>query len=234
MSYFRRSILTACIVAGFCFSAPLRANLISNGSFETPVVPVGAFTNFNSGSTGITGWTVVGPQASIVSHTYASECCVFPAEDGVQWLDLTGDGSNALEGVQQTVATTPGTSYDLSFWVGNVYDPGGVYGTTSTVRVLLGGMSGTLLGSFTNSNTTRGTQTWEQFTTSFTATGSATTLDFINADPATDNTNGLDNVVLNAGSASSVPEPAMLPLIASGLMAVGFLYARRRRDLGQC
>jgi hypothetical protein len=30
------------------------------------LVPVGGFTNFISGSTGITGWTVVGPEASIV------------------------------------------------------------------------------------------------------------------------------------------------------------------------
>jgi hypothetical protein len=45
-------------------------------------------------------------------------------------------------GVQQTVATVAGTQYNLSFWVGNTYAPGGVYGTTSTVDVLLGGIFG--------------------------------------------------------------------------------------------
>ena len=102
-----------------------RGNLITNGSFETPVVPVGGFTNYLSGSTLITGWTVVGPEASIVNGSYVSLGELFPAKDGVQWLDLTGDLSNAVEGVQQTVTTTPGTSYTLSFWVGNVFQPGG-------------------------------------------------------------------------------------------------------------
>jgi len=102
-----------------------RGNLITNGSFETPVVPVGGFTNYLSGSTLITGWTVVGPEASIVNGSYVSLGELFPAKDGVQWLDLTGDLSKAVEGVQQTVTTTPGTSYTLSFWVGNVFQPGG-------------------------------------------------------------------------------------------------------------
>jgi choice-of-anchor C domain-containing protein len=204
-----------------------QANLITNGSFETPVVPAAGFDNFVSGSTGITGWTVVGPEVSVVSTTYASECCSFPAEDGTQWLDLTGDGSNTLEGVQQTVATTPGTTYDLSFWVGNTYDPGGVYGTTSTVDVRLGGADGTLLGAFTNSSTTTGTLVWEQFNTSFTATGSSTTLDFLNADPESDNSNGLDNVSLTVGT-SAVPEPGTLPLlgIAIGGLAIIRISAR--------
>jgi hypothetical protein len=204
----------------------LQANLITNSSFETPVVPVGVFTNFLSGSTGITGWTVVGPEASVVSTSFTSFGILFPAEDGSQWLDLTGDGSNAVEGVQQAVATSPGTRYTLSFWVGNVFNPGGIYGTTSTVNVRLGGISGTLLGAFTNSSTTTGTQTWQQFTTSFTATGSSTTLDFINGDPRTDNTNGLDNVVLLASGTSGVPEPATLSLLMVGIIGLGLRRSR--------
>ncbi len=83
----------------------------------------------------------MGPEASVVSGSYFSECCSFPAESGLQWLDLTGDVSNTVEGVQQTVATMPGTTYDLTFWLGNIYDPSGIYGTTSTVDVRLGGLS---------------------------------------------------------------------------------------------
>jgi hypothetical protein len=47
--------------------------------------PLGAecfFTNFITGSTGITGWTVVGPEASIVSTNYAALGFTYPAEDG--------------------------------------------------------------------------------------------------------------------------------------------------------
>jgi hypothetical protein len=223
------------IVAGFvigCGSLPLRANLIANGSFETPVVPVGAFTNFGSGSTGITGWTVVGATGgvSIVSGTFSQECCTFPAEDGAQWLDLTGDGTNSIEGVEQSVATTPGTTYDLSFWVGNTSDPGGIFGRTSTVNVLLGGISGTLIDAATNIINTPGTLAWQQFTTSFTATGSSTTLDFLNGDSPFDNSNGLDNVSLTAAGPSTVPEPATLPLVGVSLAALSVFLRRRRSN----
>jgi hypothetical protein len=136
-----------------CCSFSLQANLITNGSFEAPVVPVGGFTDFTSGSTGITGWTVVGAAGgvSVASGTVAEGCCLFPAEDGAQWLDLTGDGTNAVEGGQKTFATTLGTNYTLTFWFGNVKDPTGAFGTTSTVDVRLGGLSGTLLDSATDS-----------------------------------------------------------------------------------
>lgn len=224
-----RKCLLMLAAVGFLISfssLSLQANLIINGSFETPVVPVGGFTNFFSGSTAITGWMVVGPEASIVSKTYIAGCCTFPAEDGNQWLDLTGDVSNAIEGVQQTVATSPGTKYTLTFWVGNVDDPTGIFGKTSTVNVLLGGTSGTLLATVTNSSTTT-TLTWQQFTETFTATGSTTTLDFMNGDPRSDNSNGLDNVVLNASGTTGVPEPATLPLFVAGLLGLGFFQYRK-------
>ena len=59
------------------------ANLLVNGSFETPVVPVGSFSNFLSGSTAITGWTVFGPAVSVVSGSFTSGVLSFPAQDGV-------------------------------------------------------------------------------------------------------------------------------------------------------
>jgi choice-of-anchor C domain-containing protein len=203
------------------------ANLLTNGSFETPLVPVGGFTNYPSGSTAITGWTVVGPEVSVVNTSFVSECCKFPAADGSQWLDLTGDVSNSLEGVEQSVATVAGKTYDLSFAVGNVFDPRGVYGTTSAVGVMVNGAS---LGTFTNSCTTcTNTLTWQTFTTSFMATGSTTMVEFLNKDPATDNSNGLDNVVLTGAAGPAVPEPATLGLFSLGLAGVGLFRRRRQR-----
>src|SRR5262249_7117887 len=108
------ALVVLTLASGVAHASP---NLIANGSFETPTVPVGGFTNFGSGSTAITGWTVVGPEASVVSTAFVSECCAFPALDGSQWLDLTGDRSNSLEGVERSVATVAGKTYDLSFAV---------------------------------------------------------------------------------------------------------------------
>jgi Protein of unknown function (DUF642) len=174
----------------------------------------GFFTNFLGGSTAIPGWTVVGPEVSIVSGTYASLGFTFPAEDGKQWLDLTGDGTNTVQGVEQTFATTPGKTYDLSYFVGNQFNPGGIWGTTSTVKVLV---DGAVIQTSTNSMGAGGTvQVWEQFTTSFVATSSSTTLEFLNADPPNDNSNGLDNVVVTPGSVVPTPEPSALLLLVLG------------------
>lgn len=93
---------------------------------------------------------------------------------------MTGFLSNSATGVQQTVATNIGTAYDLSFWVGNISNPGGGYGTDSTVEVFIGGVS---QGSFTNSSGFPGhTQTWEQFTLGFTASTTSTLIEFLNRD----------------------------------------------------
>jgi hypothetical protein len=226
----RNNLLAVAGLLAIFGSLPLQADSITNGSFETPVVPVGNFTNFASGSTGITGWTVVGATGgvSIVSGTFTQNGILFPAENGNQWLDLTGNGINSNEGVEQTFATTSGAQYTLSFWVGNVFNPGGIFGTTSTVDVLLGGPKGTSLITATNASTTTGIQIWDQFTTTFTATGSTTTLDFLNGDPGSDNSNGLDNVSVNpSGTTPTVPEPSTLLLLGSG--SLGLLgWARRK------
>ena len=214
-----------------CSGVSLQANAITNGSFESPLVAAGGFTDFASGSTGITGWTVVGAAGgvSIISGTLTQPCCSFPAEDGAQLLDLTGDGTNAVEGVEQTISTISGTNYTLTFWVGNVDNPGNGLGTTSTVNVNLGGLNGTLLDSVTNSSTNSTTLTWQMFTTSFTAAGSTTTLDFLNGDPSNDNINGLDNIVVNATSA--VPEPSSVALLGSALGVLAF-WSRKRAYRG--
>jgi hypothetical protein len=204
--------------------SPVRADLVTNGSFETPVVAVGGFANFGSGSTAITGWTVVGPQASPVSGSYIAGCCHFPAEDGVQWLDLTGDVSNVVEGVEQTIVTTPGVNYDLSYFVGNVVDPTGFFGTTSTVNVFVdGGLVQTAVNSGGGT-----TLTWEKFNVSFKATTSSTVIEFLNGDPRSDNSNGLDNVSVVEGVGGAVPEPASMALFGTALLGLGLLRRFRK------
>jgi hypothetical protein len=141
---FAASALTAVVALGLstlAYSAPL----LTNGDFETPIVPVRGFTLFTPPSTSITGWTVVGNPGTvaIVSGTFTQFDngidFSFRAQSGGQWLDLTGISNTPGEGVSQTVTTIPDHAYRVSFFVGNVSDPGGIFGTTSTVNVQVDG-----------------------------------------------------------------------------------------------
>lgn len=231
----RNSAMLLALMAAFT-AASLRANLIENGSFETTTTPIpsGSFSNFLPGSTGLTDWTIVGvsgTEVSAVNTTFVQECCSFLAEDGTNWLDLTGlNTNNDTEGVSQTVATTVGDSYTLSFFVGNVSDPNGLFGTASTVDISENGIS---LGAFTNSCSTCTRQlTWQELTATFTATSASTTLVFRNGDPGTDNSNGLDNISLvDSGRAAAVPEPSAIGLLClcCGVLALAG-FARRSSE----
>jgi len=198
------------ITVGSGTAAPDPANLLMNGGFEDPVIS-GDVLNVSTGSTAIPGWTVIGTApltVGIVSGAYVAQGISVPAEEGFQWLDLTGSGvSTGTRGITQTAPTIAGLSYLLTFWVGNVYDPGGVLGVTSTVGVKI---NGTSAGSFTNSAQVT-TMNWQKFSITFTAMGNSTEIEFDNLDPPTDSSNGLDNVTLQ--EAVSGPQP---PTISDG------------------
>lgn len=169
------------------------ANLIKNGGFEKPIVPAGSYTCFNTGKT-FPGWTVAGATGNVcvLSATYTANGFTFSPEAGSQSLDLTGAGSNTATGVSQTIATTPGAAYKLTFWVGNVVDPNAIDGTTSTVNVLVNGVQ---VYTATNSLGAGSTSAvWQMFTATITSLTAQTSIAFINGDPAGDNYNGLDGI----------------------------------------
>jgi Protein of unknown function (DUF642) len=178
------------VTPAFC-----QTNLIKNHSFERPVVTPGTYRLFRTGKT-FSHWQVVGDSGyvAVVSETFT--CCgfSFPAKTGVQWLDLTGSNSNTATGVAQTVATTPGAAYTLTFYVGNIYDPHDGLGVSSTVNVWVDGQQ---VYRATNSRGKGKTSMiWQKFTTTIVATSSTTTIAFINGDPSNDNNNGLDAITL--------------------------------------
>ena len=109
-----RCCLMFTAVVGFSLAYPAKANLITNGGFET-----GDFT----------GWTVVG-QAFVDGLPHSG---AFAAEFGVSSVSLT-----------QSVTTTPGASYVVDFWLAGVGDfllgPFGVFWGGS--NIFSGGFSG--------------------------------------------------------------------------------------------
>jgi hypothetical protein len=169
-------------------------NLLRDGSFERPTVPPGGYKDFLSGSS-FSKWTVVGTggDIAIVSGTFTQNGFSFPAGCGIQWVDLTGYG-NTGTGVAQTMTTVKGKKYSLRFSVGNVYDPNGIFGTTSTVNVLVNHVQ---TFSATNSKGAGMMKlVWEGFTTPIIAPSNSTTVTFLNGDPPGDNVDGLDCVKL--------------------------------------
>jgi len=189
------AVLAAGVLAASSATASATTNLIKNGSFEGPAVPAGGFKLYSTGQA-LTGWRVVGAKGNvgIVSGKYFGDGITFTARSGAQWMDLTGLESNSPTGIAQTVATRAGTEYHLTFWVGNVYDPGGIFGVSSTIKVYLNGAR--KLTATNSLHPANHKQAWKKFTLTFKATSGRTTISFINSDPRTDNSNGLDAVTL--------------------------------------
>jgi uncharacterized protein DUF642 len=173
---------------------PFITNLVQNGSFELPVVPVGGFTTFSTGSK-FSHWVVVGASGNvtIVSGAFTQNGFSFPAKCGQQWMDLTGVSQTAT-GVRQTIATAPGSGHTLTFAVGNVVNPGGIFGTSSTVIVQINGVK--RLTAVNSNGSGQAMMVWKSFSLQFTAPTSSTKIAFINGDPSTDTANGLDCVKL--------------------------------------
>jgi Protein of unknown function (DUF642) len=132
---------------------------------------------------------------AVISGKYQGAGITFNAEAGAQWMDLTGLESNLATGVAQSFATTRGTEYHLTFWVGNVYNPGGAFGVSSTIKVYVNGVR--KLTATNSLHPANHKQAWKEFALTIRATSSRTTISFINGDPRTDNSNGLDAVRLS-------------------------------------
>lgn len=224
-----RSVIGAAIAAfALCASPASAQNLVTNGSFEANTLAPGAYRDMFVGSSDLPGWTIIGmanTRISQVDQGYAGNPgYTFPAQDGKLWVDLAGFSDNAPDGVQQTVATMIGASYDFSFWLGNV--SGGAFGTQTLVNYVLNGNS------FSCVNTTQTVNlTWQQCSRSFVATSNMTTFSISNGDPSSDYSSAIDNVVLqlSARQPGGVPEPATWAMMVLGFGAVGGALRRRGR-----
>lgn len=223
----QRLLRPAAMAALLLGSCTAQANLVANASFESPNIVGGAYQLFTTGSTAITGWTVLGgagESIQLTPDTYLG----LKASDGRQWIDLTGIYGYDKGLRSDSFATTVGQHYTVGFDVGN-YLPFG----RSTVGLAINGATEQL---FTNTSLVGGgtyPMDWQHFSTDFVATSTTTQLSFFGrANGALSNNAGigLDNVSVSlAASVSAVPEPEIDTLMLAGLGALGLLGRRCRQ-----
>lgn len=219
----------AILVSFVCASVGAYANLILNGGFEQYVHPLNSYTLVNAGNiaTYIPNWHYVGPSThniALLGANYLGQ----PTQE----VDVSGGSDIVPSGLYQSVATTAGQTYSLTFQVftGEAYGhSGGVNlsvfdGTPTNLNDgTLTGVGATLV-SATNlkGNNALGAAGLKTYTYTFVASSSSTTINFMMTTSG-QRVSQIDNVVLE-----SVPEPVTMALMA-GSALVGYGRLRKRK-----
>lgn len=234
------------LAVALAFIAPLAAqavpittpiNLIQNGSFESPAINNGTWTvvpgkNYlSAGNTSGATKYMLDWDTDLTSGVEVRRNVAGVAQEGFNFIELDSHfghfnnatfdnnthGNSTNSWISQTVNTSLGQVYHLSYW----YSPrAGSQSGNNQINVFWDGvkLGG---GTFTNSGSGSG---WNEYKFDVVGNGNSGTLKF--ADAGTANTYGasLDNVSLVA----AVPEPETYALMMAGLGAVAFMARRRR------
>ena len=200
----------AALLGALIASSSAYANLITvNPGFETPLVNgPNAASGYAYRFTGDAGWGwATGSRGAVQFNSTYAPGNVQGVGDGNQseHLELAGDY------IEQTIGLTIGQNYSLSFLLASYQPPG-----TSSLKVSISGVGDSFLA---------GGSSWAAQSLSFTAAVASTAIRFTN-----NNTSGvftyphLDKISLDP---ASVPAPATLALVGTGLVALA--WSRRRR-----
>ncbi len=198
------------LLAGLTLAGAVQAQLVVNGSFESPGGCEGGCV-LPGGSTAIPGWITL---LSGVEYINPLVLGVGPVPDGLMAVDLANFTYPEGGGIQQTLPTVTGQTYTLSFSLGNSRFDG--RDGTGTVRVQVAGLD--LL--FNTPVATTVTGVWATASVDFVALAASTTLRFLNEqDPL------LHYAVID--QVSVVPELPVWAMSLAGLVGVIGWASRR-------
>jgi hypothetical protein len=180
-------------------------NLVSNGSFEDPDISTGSWTVLYDGD--LTNWEA-GPAGVEVRDNVAGT-----AYDGDQFIELdTHNANNTNSSITQTLATTAGNMYELSFaYSGRISQSA----ETNAISVFWNGV-------MIDTVTAIGGATHNWLVYSFLVEGKGNDILTFAANGLADTLGGS----LDAVSVSAVPVPAAAFLFAPALL--GFMGLRRK------
>jgi hypothetical protein len=212
-----RVFATATIIAAlFAAHTALAAdNLLTNGSFEQPVVtsPHQNYTGYYS----FTGWsgysTGSGTNAcGIVSGTDNG----LTPYDGIQSFSFNGDNPPAGTYIEQTFATIPGQAYEVNFALGR--NGAGTLVLSLDAQIFDSNSVQLALQHYSSPSS----DIFQLTSFSFYADSYTTRLRFTDTSPS----NSGNDIFIDGVSVTALPEPASLAVL--GIPALGLLLRRRR------
>jgi len=245
----------ALLVLGLLASTAARANLLTNGSFETTTAGSTSGDPSEVTNSNLTSWQVSGAGGTPYFFVMTNQAAFITANGAAGYYNgysspnpgaittftynpgLSPDGGNYIgANTQDDVGTltqsvgglTPGAAYALSFYQATTSETAyGTNGFTGRWEVTFGSQTTNSAGMVTPaySSGSGGGTGWVFDTLVFTASSATQALSFV-----ANSTSGDPPLVLLDGvSLTQIPEPATLALTGAGVLGLFGVRARRRR-----
>jgi hypothetical protein len=214
-------LIGAALFAVSLSSVGAKANLLTDGNFDSPTVAptFGFYTNYGppngdphyGGTSFDSAWNITSGNVDLVYQAGG-----WPANPDTQpnYLDLNG---NTAGTILQTFNTTAGQKYSLTFVYSN---NAGAAPDPDRANVLV---DGNTLATIQHYGATTSDLNWTSFSQTFIASGAQTTLSFAQIDNCC---NG--GILLDSVNVSAIPEPATWAMMILGFLGMGFIGYRRK------